>query len=560
MVGMTNETLNRISDAELIFHVTRRWGDAGVARVLGAFAFALWEGRSRRLTLGRDCLGHYSLFYHRKGANVVFASTPAMLFLLPGVPRRLDEIELANFIVYNLEEPRRTFYRAIDRVPSRTMVTFDEKGVHSRLYWTPDPDAAHGCKSEQDYVDRARELLDLAVGLAAGGLPRLAIATSGGLDSSAVVATAARLNLAKSICCYTAVPPNDFDAPPSAGRYIDERSKVQALARKYPEIEVQYLCPTINADETDWRERFVRTGMPLLGPAPFIDDIVRKIASYGHRVYLTGQFGNHGLSWEGMFSLVELLRQARLRDFGRELLAVAQEEQLGIPRALFNQVFMLAAPSALRRIAQRIRRRDPYDVARLGALNPEFAAQSELHTMWQERDFDPWTLIKGVDGSKHRAARLFDYNQFGRDGRALSVELTGMQMRDPFKERRLAEFMVSVPEPMFRKNGIRSSFARRVLADRLPQEIVGERRSGAQQVSWFRTLKARQGEFARTLENLEASPLVCRLIDLQRLRRLLAELPEDERSAQSRKNDYTIILNRAIYVGTFIRWVEGGNA
>ena len=94
----------------------------------------------------------------------------------------------------------------------------------------------------------------------------------------------------------------------------------------------------------------------------------------------------------------------------------------------------------------------------------------------------------------------------------------------------------------------------------IPSEIVGERRRGAQHVSWFRTLNAQRAEIARDLDSIAASPLASRLLDLPRLRRLLAELPQDESTAQARKDDYTFILARGVYVGNFIRWVEGGNA
>ena len=97
-----------------------RFGDAGVARCLGAFAFALWDAEARRLTLGRDCLGNRPLFYHRGPQFVAFATTLRSLLALPGVPRAIDELALAQFIAVNLREQQRTLYRGIERVPSRT--------------------------------------------------------------------------------------------------------------------------------------------------------------------------------------------------------------------------------------------------------------------------------------------------------------------------------------------------------------------------------------------------------------------------------------------------------
>src|SRR5439155_25822073 len=145
-------------DPLLIRRAIERWGDAGVARCLGAFAFALWESEAGRLTLGRDCLGKAPLFFHRARGFVAFATTPGMLLSLPGVPREIDELALANFLAVNLgHEPRRTFYRGIERVPSRSLVTIDHRGVGERKYWAPDLDAPPPYSRADDYNERARE-------------------------------------------------------------------------------------------------------------------------------------------------------------------------------------------------------------------------------------------------------------------------------------------------------------------------------------------------------------------------------------------------------------------
>src|SRR4029077_11427009 len=135
-------------------------------------------------TLGRDCLGNRPLFYHRGSHFVAFATSLRVLLAMSGVPRALDELALAQFIAVNHRDQERTLYRGIERLPSRTMVSLDRNGTRSRKYWTPNFDAAPLYAREEDYIERARELLDLAVTSATRDTPRVAIATSGGLDSS----------------------------------------------------------------------------------------------------------------------------------------------------------------------------------------------------------------------------------------------------------------------------------------------------------------------------------------------------------------------------------------
>src|SRR5262249_54780899 len=122
------------------------------------------------------------------------------------------------------------------------------------------------------------------------------------------------------------------------------------------------------------------------------------------------------------------------------------------------------------------------------------------------------------------------------------------------------EFSLSVPETLYRRHGIARWFARKVFADRLPSEITGERRYGEQAPNWFESLNARKERIMRDLERIEASTLASRLIDVDRLKRLIAEWPPDASAAEARRTEYRYLFERAVHVGQFICWVEGSNA
>jgi asparagine synthase (glutamine-hydrolysing) len=154
---------------------------------------------------------------------------------------------------------------------------------------------------------------------------------------------------------------------------------------------------------------------------------------------------------------------------------------------------------------------------------------------------------------------MFDHHQPGRDSIGLDYEATGVLRRRPLGDRRLLEFMLAVPETMFRSNGVARSFARRVLADRLPREILDEPRRGVAQPAWFRALDLQRDALGRDLERIAASPLASRMLDIPRLKCLMDEWPKDEQAAQLRVRDYQRLLLRGVHVGRFIRWVERGN-
>jgi asparagine synthase (glutamine-hydrolysing) len=549
-------------DADLIRHACDRFGDIGIARCVGAFAFALWRPGERRLLLGRDCLGRRALFYYRGDGFVAFASTLGGLLALPRVPRVLDEIALAHFLAVNLTPSRETFYRGIMRVPSRCVVELGPETENVRAYWSPAFDGPT-YRRDEDYIERARELFDQAVGDATADLPRLAIACSGGLDSSAVAATVARLRHDRPIACYSVVPPPGTRIEVGPRRYLDESDKLAALARLYPALDMHLMAPeTLHPYESDPARIFARAHMPVLGPTTLAGHgaLYDAVSAAQHPALLVGSAGNIGLSWDGSFSLLTLLRQGRIGALASDLSAIARREGRGLMRTLFAEIVLPGAPAWARRALHEYRGRPLNDVGRYSALNPAFVADNGLPRQWREQGFDAWPLPAGWDERGFRAMRMFDTNQVGREFRASSRDLFGFEIRDPHADRRLLEFALNVPERLYRSGGVPRSFARAVFADRLPPEILSERRRGMVAATWFRRLDARRDDIAQEIERLEASPAARRLIDIERLKGLLRDWPVDDNAAQARRHVYRGAFTRALHVGRFIRWVESANA
>lgn len=201
-IAATAGATGAVDEADCMRSAFEARGDAGIAQILGVFAFAHWNEPTLTLTLARDYIGRRSLFYYAGRDFVAFASHIGTLFALPEVPRELDERMLANFLALNHRERESTFYRGICRVPSRTVVRITRAGINQRSYWSPNCEASPPFSRDEDYIARARELFDRAVVRTLRDTPRAAIYLSGGLDSSAVAATAARLRTADAIQVY----------------------------------------------------------------------------------------------------------------------------------------------------------------------------------------------------------------------------------------------------------------------------------------------------------------------------------------------------------------------
>ena len=561
-LGLSRSEWEGASDADLIGESYARDGAAGIARCLGVFAFAHWNPQERRLSLARDYFGKRALFFRHGDGFAAFATSLRALLALPCVPRAIDDAALIDFIAVNYREPRQTIYRGVERVPNRSLVALEPHRTEHSYYWSPRLHAPSG-RSFEDCVAEARVLFDQAVATAAAGRSHIAISASGGLDSSAIAAALARLGCADRVTCYTLMPPSDLNVAVPPHRYRDEHDKMLALHRLHPELELRFVTPE-DVSMASFRDarRFMRIPLPMhaVTNTDWFDSLDATLAADGHDVALAGYRGNYGLSWDGKFSLLALLRQGRMLRFAREFAALARDPRRGIARTLFGEVLMPGAGAPLRRQIHRLRGYDPYGVARYSALHPSLAAEPEVRRRWSEQGFDPRFAPGGWQPAHHRAFFMFDMDQATRDQVAMSAEFRGIEMRDPHADRRLVEFALNVPEQFYRRNGVARSFARAVFADRLPPEILNERRRGLQGGAWFRRLDATRTEMAEEIASMQTSARISRLLDVPRLARLMQNWPAHEGEAERRLNEYRILFARAIHVARFIRWAEGGNA
>ena len=170
-----------MADGALCLTAIERWGEDAAAHLFGAFVFACWNERDRRLLLCRDPMGERCLYFH-SGANfIAFATTIDALHALPEVPYALDETVVGDRLANNPFEARRTIYRGIDRVRPGEIVVCAGRDTTMRRYWQPRRRAL-GLKSHGDCVEAAREQLDRAVARTLRSAQPVAISASGGLD------------------------------------------------------------------------------------------------------------------------------------------------------------------------------------------------------------------------------------------------------------------------------------------------------------------------------------------------------------------------------------------
>jgi asparagine synthase (glutamine-hydrolysing) len=179
-------------DAALVLHAYHAWGDACVERLIGDFAFAVWDGARRRLFCARDHFGVKPFYHARAGGAFVFSNTLDCVRLHPGVSGALDDVAVADFLVFNHpQDLDLTIWRDVRALPpAHTLVVEDGRVRVSRYWRLPlDPEPLR-LPRVMDYVERFVDVLGSAV---RDRLPEngdAAFFLSGGRDSTTLAALA----------------------------------------------------------------------------------------------------------------------------------------------------------------------------------------------------------------------------------------------------------------------------------------------------------------------------------------------------------------------------------
>jgi asparagine synthase (glutamine-hydrolysing) len=208
-------------DAEVLVHLYEELGDDLVRHARGELAFVLWDGRRRRLLAGRDRLGVKPLVWARSRGGVALASEAKALFAL-GVPARWDDEAFAHAAQTQYLWPDRTLFAGVHQLEPGCVLTWEPGGApRIDRTWDLPIGAAPAIHTLEDAAAALRAALDDAVAVRLRADAKICVQLSGGLDSTAVAAIAARAGGLAG--CFTV----GF----AGGGAYDERAIAAATAR-----------------------------------------------------------------------------------------------------------------------------------------------------------------------------------------------------------------------------------------------------------------------------------------------------------------------------------------
>lgn len=552
-LGMARSDHARLSDAALLFESLLKWGDSAVGHWVGEFAFAFWDGTRQELLLGRDILGLRPLYFHRGKAFFAFASMPSGLHALDEVPYDFDSEFMAERLALIPRVGRSSHFRDIERVEPAHLIRVTRSGLKSHKYWHPRGPSSSIAKPEE-YEEGLRCVIDQAVTAQLRGVGNtVATQLSGGLDSSTVTATLARLLPAGKVIAYTATPRAGYDGDTPPKTIANEAELAAATARLYPNIE-HVLVENSGESPLKWLDRnFLYQQRPAvnLTNAVWGQAIHRAAQARGSNTIFKASLGNLTSSYSGLEWLPYLLSRGRLLKLAELALQLAHN---GVPLlALGAQTVGPFVPAPLWQALRRLTGRTAGPMSFSAASRAEF---SELQRKSNARDFD----LTGRPRKDPYKTRLWVFSTIdgGNPYKGVLAEW-GLSVRDPTADKRVIEYSLATPVEEFVRGGVPRSLARRAFADRLPPEVTASRLRGYQSADWHEALDQARGEVAREVESIAQCADAGKALDIGWLKDAVDSWPEDGWGRPDVRDRYRLGLLRGIAAGHFMRKVRGTN-
>ena len=214
--------------AHLIACAYATWGADLGRHVLGDYALAIWEERTRRLVLIRDAIGVYPLFYVRTPGGIAFASSMRALLAHPQVTARVNASAVTRYLMHATTGGIDTLFEGIRAVPPAHALVLSSDAATPHRFWQADAETAHPPATDQAYAQGLRAVLQQAV--ADRVAPQATgVAASGGLDSAAVACLAHKAMLGSGpLPLFAATFPT---LPAPLRRRSDERAYLHHLTR-----------------------------------------------------------------------------------------------------------------------------------------------------------------------------------------------------------------------------------------------------------------------------------------------------------------------------------------
>lgn len=279
--------IHSYSDTEVLLYAYREWGEAFVDRLLGMFAFAIWDKHEQRLFCARDRIGIKPFYYHFDGRRLLFASEIKAIVADDLVRAQANPEGLQDYLTFQFCLDEKTLFKGINKLEPGHCLSAHYEGdslkVQTRQYW----DLQYNIDEEHDeryFIDTLSGLIDDSIRLHMRSDVPLGAHLSGGLDSSAIVCLASRMLGGEKMHTFTGA----FSEGPQFDETAYAKEVSSFAGTQYNEIYI----PAGN-ELADMLPRLMYyMDEPLAGPGVIPQYYVSQLASQHVKVVMGGQGGD----------------------------------------------------------------------------------------------------------------------------------------------------------------------------------------------------------------------------------------------------------------------------
>jgi asparagine synthase (glutamine-hydrolysing) len=457
------------SDTEVILNGWHAWGPKIFTRLRGMFALAIWDRRSQRLILARDRLGKKPLYYAATTTAFLFGSEIKALLTWPGVPRTADLSAIDRYLTLGYVPAPETAFAGIRKLPAAHYLVLEARADKNLgapelvRYWRlPEPRATRRHRRTSDLKRELVGHLEEAVRLRLISDVPLGAFLSGGVDSSAVVATMARVGSGTV---------KTFSIGFSAKEY-DETRYARMVAERYATDHQELV---VEPDAVAVLPRLVwHYGEPFADPSAVPTYYVSKLARQEVTVALNGDGGDECflgyrrykamryVSWlDGMpsWSRAELARLLGLAP-------LTAQQRFKIPRIRG----VLQAPK------QRPGRRYAFTLAPFTDEDKEDCYSWAMRDQLGRSALDLLEPYFAEADSLVAGANWADIHTYLPDDLMIKVDVAsmahGLEARSPLLDHVLMEWAVGLPEEVKLARGVTKALFKSAMEPYLPAELL----------------------------------------------------------------------------------------
>ncbi|GGA55897.1 asparagine synthase-related protein [Sphingomonas psychrolutea] len=546
-------TLATMPDSAIVLHAYRRWGDSCAAKLIGDFAFAVWDVARKRLLLARDHMGQRALHYHLGEGFFAFATDITALWAAPGVPRALDEVSLGAVVNFwgNAMEGR-MLPAGIRSAGGGTTLAIGTGGtVDGRRYWEPHADPAHLGHDDAYYVANYRKILEEAVACRVRRLvDRPGLSLSGGFDSGSIAALAGpALPEGGKLVSVTSAMPERAEGWP-----YDPRPWVELCKRDMPHLDVHYI-DFRDQDPLDGLEEFFAAsgGLPVT-PSAYADaEAFGVLKAVGARLIMDGEGGDYTLNDRGQMALANLAAQGRIPNLLHEMRAHRRVTGERWRSIVLRQTLFPLLPRSLRGFLIAARRGFRGN-GPLVALKTSFTARLIAAGAIRGADRFP------AGASERLRHRVITDSLFRQSAYATALEAMaasyGLALTRPFFDRRVVEFALAVPRHLDVRDGRNRYLACAALQDVLPGEFQDRPRANDGPIA--DPLSLDDGSLREAVALLETTR-IAEFFDFARIRSLLDRAIDPDAGTKAAREQARRFSILSLVAARYTDWLDSRN-